>query len=91
MGGKIKSSTIAAEAAINELVGYETSDKQNQQVEFSYTTEIAGMEAGRQACNQMLQAVSDFSAVVLTQANKFPDIAYKIEKRDVEQAQRWSN
>ena len=49
------------------------------------------MEAGRQACNQMLQAVSDFSSAVLTQANKFPDIAYKIEKRDVEQAQRWSN
>lgn len=49
------------------------------------------MEAGRQACNQMLHAVSDFSAAVLAQANKFPDIAYKIEKRDVEQAQRWSN
>lgn len=48
MGGKIKSSTIAAEAAINELVGYETSDKQNQQVEFSYTSGITGMEAGRQ-------------------------------------------
>ena len=55
MGGKIKSSAIAAEAAINELVGYDTSDKQNQQVEFSYTSEIAGMEAERQACNQMLQ------------------------------------
>ena len=49
------------------------------------------MEAGRQVCNQMLQAVSDFSAAVLAQANKFPDIGYKIEKRDVEQAQRWSN
>ena len=49
MGEKIKSSAIAAEAAINELVGYDTSKKQNQQVEFSYTSEIAGMEAGRQA------------------------------------------
>ena len=49
------------------------------------------MEAGRQACNQMLQAVSDFSSAVLTQANKFPEIAAKIEKRDIEQAQRWSN
>jgi len=49
------------------------------------------METGHRACNQMLQAVSDFSAAVLIQANKFPDIAYKIEKRDVEQAQRWSN
>ena len=88
--GKIKSDTISAQNAISELVEVDTSDKQNQQVEFSYTTEIAGMEAG-QACNQMLQAVSDFSSAVLTQANKFPDIAYKIEKRDVEQAQRWSN
>ena len=91
MGGKIKSSTITAEAAINELVGYDTSDKQNQQVEFLYTSEIAGMEAGRQACNQMLQAVSDFSSAVLTQANKFPEIAHKIEKRDVELAKRWEH
>lgn len=90
MKRKIKSSTIYAQNTISQLVGVDTSDKQNQQVEFSYTTEIAGMEAGRQAFNQMLQAVSDFSAAVLTQANKFPDIAYKIEKRDVEQAQRWS-
>ena len=91
MGGEIKSSTIAAETAIHELVGYDTSDKQNQQVEFSYTSEIAGMEAGRQACNQMLQAVSDFSSAVLTQANKFPEIAHRIEKRDIEQAKRWSH
>ena len=91
MAEKIKSSTIAAEVAIHELVGYDTSDKQNQQVEFSYTSEIAGMEAGRQACNQMLQAVSDFSSAVLTQANKFPEIAHKIEKRDVELAKRWEH
>ena len=91
MKRKIKSSTIYAQNAISELVGVDASDKQNQQVEFSYTTEITGMDTGHRACNQMLQAVSDFSAAVLIQANKFPDIAYKIEKRDVEQAQRWSN
>ena len=89
--GQIKSNTISAGSAISELVGVDTSNAQNQQVKFFYTTGIAGMEAGCQACNQMLQAVSDFSAAVLAQANKFPDIAYKIEKRDVEQAQRWSN
>ena len=49
------------------------------------------MEAGRQACNQMLQAISEFSEAVLIQANKFPDITYKIEKRDIEQSQRWNN
>ena len=53
--GKIKSSTISAQNAISELVGVDTSDKQNQLVEFSYTTEIAGMESGRQACNQKVK------------------------------------
>ncbi|KXT70060.1 hypothetical protein SGODD07_01673 [Streptococcus gordonii] len=89
--GKIQSSTVSAADAISELVSLDTSNAQNQQVEFSYTTGIAGMEAGRQACNQMLQAVSDFSSAVLTQANKFPEIAAKIEKLDIEQAKRWES
>ena len=81
--GQIKSNTIS--------VGVDTSNAQNQQVNFFYTTGIAGMEAGCQACNQMLQAISDFSSAVLTQANKFPEIAAKIEKRDIEQAKRWES
>lgn len=89
--GKIQSSTISASDAISELVDLDTSNAQNQQVEFSYTTGIAGMEAGRQACNQMLQAVSDFSSAVLIQANKIPEIAAKIEKRDIEGAKRWES
>ena len=89
--GKIQSSTISAADAISELVDLDTSNAQNQQVEFSYTTGIAGMEAGRQACNQMLQAVSDFSSAVLTQANKIPEIAAKIEKRDIEEPKRWES
>ena len=89
--GKIQSSTISASDAISELVDLDTSNAQNQQVEFSYTTGIAGMEAGRQACNQMLQAVSHFSSAVLLQANKIPEIAAKIEKRDIEEAKRWES
>ena len=89
--GKIQSSTISAADAISELVDLDTSNAQNQQVEFSYTTGIAGMEAGRQACNQMLQAVSDFSSALLIQANKIPEIAAKIEKRDIEEAKRWES
>ena len=89
--GKIQSSTNSAADAISELVDLDTSNAQNQQVEFSYTTGIAGMEAGRQACNQMLQAVSDFSSAVLIQANKIPEIAAKIEKRDIEEAKRWES
>lgn len=91
MSGKISSDTIAASSAISELVGVDTSAFRNNQVEFGYTSDIAGMEAGRQACNQMLQAVSDFSSAVLTQANKFPEIAAKIEKRDIEEAKRWES
>lgn len=89
--GKIQSSTISAADAISELVDLDTSNAQNQQVEFSYTTGIAGMAAGRQACNQMLQAVSDFSSAVLIQTNKIPEIAAKIEKRDIEEAKRWES
>ena len=89
--GKIQSSTISASDAISELVDLDTSNAQNQQVEFSYTTGIAGMEAGRQACNQMLQAVSDFSSAVLIQANKIPEIAAKIEKRDIEEVKGWES
>ena len=89
--GQIKSSTISAGSAISELVEVDTSNAQNQQVDFSYTAEISGMEAGRQACNQMLQAISDFSTAVLIQANKFPEIAEKIEKRDIEEAKRWES
>lgn len=89
MSGRIKSSPITAVFAIRELVGIDTSAVQNQSVDFGYTSGISGMESGRQVSNQMLQAVSDFSQAVLTQANKFPQIAPKLEKRDIEEAQRW--
>lgn len=89
MSEMIKSNTISTSAAISELVGVDTSTVQNQSVDFSYTSGISGMESGRQISNQMLQAVSDFSQAVLIQANKFPQIAAKLEKRDIEEAQRW--
>lgn len=90
MGETIKSNSISASAAISELVEIDTSQSQNQEVEFSYTSGISGMENGRQISNQLLQAVSDFSQAVLIQANKFPQIAATIEKRDVDEASRWS-
>ena len=36
--GQIKSNTISAGSAISELVGVDTSNAQNQQVNFFYTT-----------------------------------------------------
>ena len=89
--GLIKSDAISASDAINELVSVDTSNVKNQQVEFSYTEGISGMESGKQVTNFVLQAISDFSQAVLIQANKFPQIAAVIEKRDIEESQRWNH
>ena len=83
MSGTIKSSPVSAASAISELVGVDTSTVQNQSVDFSYTSGISGIERGRQVSSQMLQAVSDFNQAVLIQVNKFPQIAAKLEKRDI--------
>lgn len=91
MSDTITSSPVAASAAISELVGVDTSRVHQQSVAFSVTSGIAGMEKGRQVSNQLLQAVSDFSQAVLIQANKFPQLAGKLEKRDLEEATRWGN
>ena len=87
----IKSDAISASYAINELVSVDTSNVKNQQVEFSYTEGISGIESGKQVTNSVLQAISDFSQAVLIQANKFPQIAAVIEKRDIEESQRWNH
>lgn len=88
---QIKSSPIDAQAAIGELTGVDVSQNENKQVEFSYFAGIAGMEKGKEVNNHLLQAVGKFSEAVLIQANKFPQIAAVLEKRDVEQAQRWES
>lgn len=88
--GLIQSNAISAADAINELVSVDTSSSQNQQVSFSYTQEITGMENGKEVTNSVLQAISEFSQAVLIQANKIPQIAAVIEKRDIEESQRWN-
>lgn len=89
--GLIQSNVISAADAINELVSVDTSSSQNQQVSFSYTQEITGMENGKEVTNSVLQAISEFSQAVLIQANKFPQIAAVIENRDIEESQRWNH
>lgn len=88
---QIKSSPIDAQAAIGELTNVDVSQNENKQVEFSYSAGISGMEKGNEVNNHLLQAVGKFSEAILIQANKFPQIAAVLEKRDVEQAQRWEN
>ena len=64
---QIKSSPIEAQAAIGELLGLDVSQKDNKQVEFSYSSGITGMENGKEVTNQMLEAVGKFSEAVLIQ------------------------
>lgn len=89
--GKIVSSTVGADAVVNELVGIDTSEYADQHVTFGFASGISGMDAGRDVTNQMFQTVTQFCAAVLAQANKFPAIAGSIEKRDVADADRWTS
>lgn len=68
---QIKSSPIEAQAAIGELLGLDVSQKDNKQVEFSYSSSITGMENGKEVTNQMLEAVGKFSEAVLIQTINF--------------------
>lgn len=87
--GEIKSSTVAAQGAISQLVNVDTSTVQNQSVEFGYASGILGMDNAKQTNNQVLQAITSFAEATLRQSNKFPEIAVKIAKRDLEEAKRW--
>lgn len=89
--GKIESSTSGADAAVNELVGIDTSAYADQHVTFGFAAGISGMDAGRDVANQMFQTITQFCAAVLGQAYKFPELANSIEKRDVADAERWTN
>jgi len=87
--GTIKSSIIAAEDAINELVGIKTYSMDNKKVEFGYTEDINGMSIAKNTVNGMLDLMSDLSVAVLAQSNKFPALASSIEKRDIEASEIW--
>ncbi|KQR52435.1 hypothetical protein ASF88_12940, partial [Leifsonia sp. Leaf336] len=89
--GRVVSSTVDADAAVHELVGIDTSGYADQQVTFGFAGGISGMDAGRDVANEMFQTVSRFCAAVLGQANKFPELASSIEKRDVADAERWAS
>lgn len=87
--GEIKSNAVTAQGAISQLVGVDVASMQNQSVEFSYSSGIEGMEKAKETTNRMLQAISSFTEATLKQANKFPEIAEKIAKRDIEESKRW--
>lgn len=89
--GTVRSSVVEADAAVNELLGIDTSGHVDRQVGFETTSGISGMDAGREVTNQLFRTMSAFCAAVLGQANKFPELARSIEKRDLADAALWES
>ncbi|MDR0299640.1 MAG: TIGR04197 family type VII secretion effector [Streptococcaceae bacterium] len=87
--GKINSNTVDAQEAITELVGVEASGLSNQSVNFG-SSNVPSVLAGQTLSNQLMSDVSKVVACVLTQANKFPELANAIEERDMDAARRWN-
>lgn len=85
--GKIKSSTVEAQGAIAELTGLKGITT-SQTVDFGEST-VQSMLNGKQLTNELMNDVSNVVSCVLTQANKFPELAQKIEERDAQDAKGW--
>lgn len=88
-GEQIRSNTVVAEAAVNELLGINTAGYQNQTVDFNYSSGIAGMDVARVTNNELLNSVCEFTEAVLQQANKFPKLDAKFEEQDRQDAEGW--
>ena len=88
--GKINSNTVDAQAAIAELVGLNANSFANQSVEFGGSN-VPSMIAGQGLANQLMNNTSKVVSCVLSQANKFPELAYAIEERDIVESQRFKS
>lgn len=86
---EIKSNRTESQSAINLLLGVDISDRNYKQIDFSYTTDISGMENGKRISNKMMQGISEYVEAILIQAKKVPQIAESIENLDIETAKKW--
>ncbi|WP_460016757.1 TIGR04197 family type VII secretion effector, partial [Lactovum odontotermitis] len=68
---KISSDTVAAQEAIQELTGIDASGFSNLTVDIGESN-ITAMQTGCEVNNQLMDDLSNFVQVFLTQANKFP-------------------
>ena len=87
MTGKIQSSTVEAQGAISELTGLQGISSYKT-VDFGESN-VQSMLNGKQLTNELMNDVSKVVSCVLTQANKFPELAQKIEERDAQDAKGW--
>lgn len=87
--GKIRSNTVDAQDSISELTGLDASGLSNQSVEFG-SSNVPSMLTGQSLCNQLMNDTSKVVTCVLTQANKFPELAHIFEEQDMADAERWN-
>jgi len=85
--GKIKSSTVEAQGAIAELTGLKDITT-FRTVEFGESN-VQSMLNGKQLANELMNDISKITSCVLAQANKFPELAQRIEQRDQVDAKSW--
>lgn len=86
---EIKSNRTESQSAIDVLLGVDISDRDYKHIDFSYTTNITGMENGKRISNKMLQGISEYVEAILIQAKKVPQIAESMENLDIETAKKW--
>ncbi|MCL2113277.1 MAG: TIGR04197 family type VII secretion effector [Streptococcaceae bacterium] len=87
MTGKIQSNTVEAQGAISELTGLKGMGS-FKTVEFGESN-ITSMMSGKTLANELMKDISKITSCVLTQANKFPELAERIEARDKQDAKGW--
>ncbi|SCA92357.1 conserved hypothetical protein [Pseudolactococcus piscium] len=86
---EIRSSTVIASGAIQEIMRTDSLDLAAMQVNLTCTKGISGMVTAVETSNLLLVAVGEFSSAILMQAKKIPELAKKIEARDIEDAKVW--
>lgn len=87
MTGKIQSNTVDAQGAISELTGLQGISN-FRTVEFGESN-VQSMLSGKTLANELMNDISKITSCVLTQANKFPELAERIEQRDSQDAKGW--
>ena len=84
MGGKIASSTTAAQHAVSKLTGKNV-DLSSPAITFSGST-VTSMTDGLLVANQLVSDVGKLAECVWSQAEKFPQIAETLTYKDSQAA-----
>lgn len=87
MAGKIRSNTVEAQGAIAALTGLKDMSS-FKTVDFG-DSNVQSMLNGKQIANELMNDVSKITSCVLTQSNKFPELAQRIALRDSQDAKGW--